>query len=74
MRAASSARWSRRARSTRPSDRADRQPFVELEAARLEELRLEAVEKRIDAELELQRHEQLVAELDALASGLRRER
>ena len=44
------------------------EPFAEAEAARLEELRLVAIEERIDAELALGRHEQLVAELEALAA------
>ncbi|HST17510.1 MAG TPA: BTAD domain-containing putative transcriptional regulator [Gaiellaceae bacterium] len=44
------------------------EPFAEAEAARLEELRLVGLEERIDAELELGRHEQLVAELDALVA------
>jgi len=41
-------------------------PFARVEAARLEELRLEALEARIDAELELGLHESVVAELEAL--------
>jgi WD40 repeat protein/DNA-binding SARP family transcriptional activator len=42
-------------------------PFpLELEARRLEELRLRAVELRIEAELALGRHSQLVAELEVL--------
>src|SRR5262249_3846343 len=39
---------------------------LELEARRLEELRLRAVELRIEAELTLGRHSQLVAELEVL--------
>ena len=39
-------------------------PFARFEAARLEELRLVAVEDRIDAELALGRHTALVAELE----------
>jgi DNA-binding SARP family transcriptional activator len=39
-----------------------------VETARLEELRLTALELRIDAELELGRHDNVLAELDALAS------
>src|SRR5262249_49171009 len=38
------------------------------ETARLDELRLDAVEERIEADLELGRHRELVAELEALAS------
>ena len=39
-------------------------PFARAEAARLDELRLGAVEDRIDADLELGRHSALVAELE----------
>ena len=42
--------------------------FAEAEASRLEELRLVAIEERIDAELALGRQEQLVAELEALVA------
>ena len=42
------------------------EPFAQPEIARLEELRLLAVEERIDAELELGRHAQLVGELESL--------
>lgn len=41
---------------------------LDLEAARLEELRLAALEARIGAELALGRHAQLVAELDVLCA------
>jgi DNA-binding SARP family transcriptional activator/ABC-type branched-subunit amino acid transport system substrate-binding protein len=44
------------------------EPFAELEAARLEELRLVAIERRIDADLELGRHAAVVAELETLAA------
>ncbi|HXG75872.1 MAG TPA: BTAD domain-containing putative transcriptional regulator [Gaiellaceae bacterium] len=41
---------------------------LDVEAARLEELRLAALEARIDAELALGRHAQLAAELDVLSA------
>jgi DNA-binding SARP family transcriptional activator/ABC-type transport system substrate-binding protein len=44
------------------------EPFARLEVERLEELRLAAVEERIDAELELGRHGALIAELEALVA------
>jgi DNA-binding SARP family transcriptional activator len=44
------------------------EPFATGEAARLEELRLVALEERIEAELELGRHAALVAELEALVA------
>jgi WD40 repeat protein/DNA-binding SARP family transcriptional activator len=43
------------------------EPFVRVEVERLEELRLAAVEERIDAELALGRQLPLVAELESLA-------
>jgi DNA-binding SARP family transcriptional activator len=42
------------------------EPFVQAEIARLEELRLEALERRIEADLALGRHSALVGELEAL--------
>src|SRR5215211_1168086 len=42
------------------------EPFVELEAARLEELRLAVLEDRIEADLALGRHRELVGELEGL--------
>jgi DNA-binding SARP family transcriptional activator len=42
------------------------EPWAEVEASRLEELRLEALEERIQADLELGRHATLVAELEAV--------
>jgi DNA-binding SARP family transcriptional activator/DNA-binding beta-propeller fold protein YncE len=42
------------------------EPFAQQEIARLEELRLVAVEGRIDADLELGRHAELVGELEGL--------
>jgi DNA-binding SARP family transcriptional activator len=42
------------------------EPFAQAEIARLEELRLVATEQRVEAELALGRHAQLVAELEAL--------
>ena len=43
-------------------------PFVASESARLDDLRLAALEERIDADLELGRHAELVGELAALAA------
>jgi YVTN family beta-propeller protein len=43
--------------------------FTRPEAARLEELRLAALEARIDADLALGRHDTLTAELEQLAAG-----
>jgi DNA-binding SARP family transcriptional activator/CheY-like chemotaxis protein len=43
-------------------------PFARLEATRLEELRLSAVEDRVEAELALGRHVALVAELEELVA------
>lgn len=45
-----------------------RTAFARIESARLDELRLAAVEERIDAELALSRHAALVAELEALVA------
>ena len=42
--------------------------FAQPEIARLEELRLNVIEKRIDAELDLRGHSDLVAELEALVT------
>lgn len=44
------------------------EPFAEPVIARLEELRLVALERRIDADIELGRHEELVGELEGLAA------
>lgn len=55
------------------------EPFAQAAIARLEELRLTAIEERIDADLALGRHAELVAELDGLVAehplreGLRRQ-
>jgi DNA-binding SARP family transcriptional activator len=50
-------------------------PFAQSEGARLEELRLSALEERVEAELALGLHSELVGELEALvARHLRRER
>jgi DNA-binding SARP family transcriptional activator/DNA-binding beta-propeller fold protein YncE len=46
----------------------DGEPFAAAARLHLEELRLGALEERIDADLELGRHAQLVPELDALAA------
>jgi DNA-binding SARP family transcriptional activator len=43
-------------------------PFAAREIARLEELRLEALETRIDADLALGRHAELISELEALSA------
>src|ERR671935_749132 len=43
------------------------EPFAQDEIRRLEELRVSALEDRIDADLALGRHEKVVAELEALA-------
>jgi DNA-binding SARP family transcriptional activator len=45
------------------------EPFAQAEIARLEELRLVALEERVDADLELGRHAELVAELEALVNA-----
>jgi DNA-binding SARP family transcriptional activator len=45
------------------------EPFAEAEIRRLEELRLTAVEERVDADLELGRHAELVAELEPLVAA-----
>jgi predicted ATPase/DNA-binding SARP family transcriptional activator len=45
------------------------EPFAQAEIARLEELRLVALEERIEAELALARHQELVPELEALVSA-----
>jgi DNA-binding SARP family transcriptional activator len=42
------------------------EPFAQPEIARLEELRMSALEERIEADLELGRHGELVGELEAL--------
>ena len=44
------------------------EPFARAEIERLEELRLAALEERIDAELALGRHRALVAELESLTA------
>lgn len=45
------------------------EPFAQLESLRLQELRWTALELRIDADLALGRHRQVVAELDALVAA-----
>ena len=47
------------------ADLAD-EPFADVEARRLEELRLVAIEERIEADLDCGRHHELVAELEKL--------
>ena len=44
------------------------EPFAQAEIARLEELRLAAIEQRVEADLELGRHAEIVGELEALAA------
>ena len=44
------------------------EPFLHVEAARLGELRLSALEERIDADLALGRHAELASELEALVA------
>lgn len=44
------------------------EPALQDEEARLQELRLAAIEERVDADLELGRHHELVAELDELVA------
>jgi DNA-binding SARP family transcriptional activator len=46
-----------------------REPFAEAAAARLAELRLEALAQRIEADLQLGRHEALIGELSALVAS-----
>ena len=45
--------------------------FAQAEIARLEELRLAALEERVDADLALARHREVVSELEALVAGIR---
>jgi predicted ATPase/DNA-binding SARP family transcriptional activator len=45
------------------------EPFAGPEAARLEELRLQALEERIESELECGRHQELVADLETLLAA-----
>ena len=52
----------------RPFEDVAYEPFVHVEAARLEELRLSCVEERIEADLARGAHAGLVAELEALVS------
>ena len=47
------------------------EPFAQERIARLEELRLQAIETRIDADLALGRHAELVGELEGLVSAHR---
>jgi DNA-binding SARP family transcriptional activator len=50
----------------KPLSNVAREPFAEHEAARLEEMRLAALEERIDADLVLGRHAELIGELHGL--------
>jgi DNA-binding SARP family transcriptional activator len=45
------------------------EPFAAPEIRRLEELRVRAAERAIDADLEAGRHDEVIAELDALVAG-----
>jgi DNA-binding SARP family transcriptional activator len=45
------------------------EPFAQRESARLEELRLSALEERIDCDLALGRHHELVSELEPLVAA-----
>ena len=54
--------------AARPSPEFRYADFAQAEIARLEELRLAAQEERIEAELELGRHDELVVELEALVA------
>jgi DNA-binding SARP family transcriptional activator len=45
------------------------EPFAEAECARIDELRLQALEDRVEADLELGRHAELVGELESLVAG-----
>ena len=47
------------------------EPFAQAEIVRLEELRLAAVEQRIDAELAAGRHAEVVGELEGLCGSIR---
>jgi DNA-binding SARP family transcriptional activator/ABC-type branched-subunit amino acid transport system substrate-binding protein len=49
------------------ADLAD-EPFAQVEIARLEELRSEAIEERVEADLALGRHRQLIAELEPVVA------
>ena len=44
------------------------EPFAQAEIARLEDLRLAAIEERVEADLELGRHAEVVSELEALVA------
>ncbi|HET8653878.1 MAG TPA: BTAD domain-containing putative transcriptional regulator [Gaiellaceae bacterium] len=52
-----------------PLDEFAYEPFAEAEIARLEELRLRALEERIEADLALGRHADLVSELERLVAA-----
>src|SRR5439155_19542317 len=66
--AAESLRAAERLWQGRPLADLEFEPFARVEVERLEELRLAAVEERIDAELALGRHLALVSELEALGA------
>ena len=64
----SAARGARRCGAARRSPTSPYEPFAQAEIARLEELRLAALEERIDADLALGRHAELVGELEGLVA------
>src|SRR5207253_3349668 len=66
--AAESLRAAERLWEGRPLADLELEPFARVDVDRLEELRLSAVEERIDADLALGRHSALVPELEALAA------
>ena len=66
--AADAAARGARALSRPAARRSSLEPWAQVEIARLEERQLAALEARIDADLELGRHRELIAELEALVT------